>query len=389
MLERSFTANQGDSQRSLRVIHLITSLSRGGAEHMLYKLLSSLDRDRIEPVVISLVPGGVYAEKIADLGIPVHTLNWRRVWASPLALIRLARLVARIGPDIIHAWMYHAALAGLLSAPRRPMIIAIRQAMHGLAHEKPMTRLVIRALGQLSGKALAICYNARLSRTQHEGFGFAAKSSLVIPNGFDTELLKPDREQGTEIRKSLGLRTDQFVVLHLARLHPVKDHAAMLSAAQSLLPNPRFVFVLAGTGVTAAHPLFAHLDPDRFRLLGDRDDVPALLKAADLLCLSSIWGEAFPNVVGEAMASGVPCIATDIGDSAFVVGDTGMIVPPGDPEALAKAISHMAGLAAHERADLGARARQRIVENFSLAKVAHDYMDLYDAVLAKTSQRAA
>lgn len=226
-----------------------------------------------------------------------------------------------------------------------------------------------------------------MSREQHEAFGFSGDYALVIPNGFDLERFRPDAEQRRRQRQALGIPASARVVGHIARFHPMKDHALFLRAAvQVAHQNTDARFLLVGRDVVTANPAFAGIVPgdlaDRFMFLGERHDVPELMQAMDVFCQSS-WSEAFPNVLGEAMASGIPCIATDVGDSADIVADTGVIVPPRDEEALARGILKMLAKSPGERQSLGLRARERVERNYALPRIVEQYAMLYKRLAEK------
>ncbi|GEQ99776.1 glycosyl transferase [Iodidimonas gelatinilytica] len=370
---------------SKSVLHIITGLGRGGAEHMLYKLLSAMDGNLANHHVLSLGRGGPYAEKIRGLGIPVHELGMRMGRPNPMHLLRLRGLVRKLNPDLVHGWMYHGILAARLAAQGRPVVAGVRHSIYKLSDEKFTTRLVIRAVASLSPSLAALTYNAHLSLDQHRDIGFSSKKACVIPNGFDPDRLRPDPKGGTRLRAELGIRSDAFVVLHAARFHPMKDHESLLQAI-ARIKDQKMVFLLAGTQVDAGNPALSGLQDDRVYLLGERDDIVDLMTAADCLVNSS-WSEAFPNVLGEAMACGLPAIATDVGESAAILGETGLVVPPRDPEALAKVLVLMKDMPQEQRIDMGKRARQRVIETFSLSKVASDYLALYQDILDAGSQR--
>ena len=186
------------------------------------------------------------------------------------------------------------------------------------------------------------------------------------------------------IRESFSIPLDAPVVGHIGRFHPMKDHATFLNAAAQLdRTHSDTHFLLCGRDVTPENSDIASMsgenDLSRLHLLGERDDVPQLLSAMDVLCSSS-FSEAFPNVLGEAMAAGLPCVATDVGDSAQIVGDTGLIVPPRDPSALAQAISRLLQMNPAQRSALGRQAKNRIKEHYSLSRVVDSYQTLYQSV---------
>jgi len=211
--------------------------------------------------------------------------------------------------------------------------------------------------------------------------GYSAAKGMLVPNGFDTELLSPNAEARTRLRGRLGLADDAILVGHLARYHPVKDHATYLEAAGGL-SEPRIQFLMGGRGVDPSNKELAGLIErlglgSRVMLLGEVDDVGAILPGLDVLCVSS-RSEAFPNVVGEAMSCGVPCVTTDVGDAAQIVGETGRVVPVGDPARLAEALRAIVQMGAEARDRLGRVARQRIIEHYSLDSMITQYQRIYE-----------
>lgn len=370
----------------VRVLHVITGLGTGGAERMLVRLLAATDRQRFQPIVISLIDEGTQGEHIRDMDVPLYTLGMQRGRPSLAALRSLNRLVRELRVDVVHGWMYHAALAVTLVSRLRPAVIGIHHSLHEFSREKSGTRLVVRALRWSSLRADKIVYCSTASWKQHVDFGYPGVKSTVIPNGFDCDAFYPRAEEREGVRKSLGLKQDDFIVFNLGRYHPVKDHKNFLMAASLLIrsyQNARFV--LAGPGIDAGNTELVSaiaelgLEP-YFRLLGERQDICELMNGADVFSSSS-WGEAFPMTLGEAMACGVPCVATNAGDSAAIIGDTGYVVPVRDPEALAQAWGEMLKLGAAGRAKLGQAARQRVLTHFSLQSVAEAYQGLYEQLI--------
>lgn len=370
----------------MKVLHLITGLATGGAEQVLFNGLAGGLAGRFDSAVVSLHDEGTYGEAIRDLGVPVHALGMG--WGIPLpgAVKALRRVVADFQPEVIQGWMYHGNLAAILAgwlAPGRPAVAwNIRHSLYGLRAEKPLTRQVIRSNRALSARPDAILYNARLSRQQHETFGFAPDRGQVIPNGFDLARLRPVSERGLMVRHELGILGEARVVGHVARLHPMKDHARFLRAAARVARDREYVhFLLSGTEVTPDNSALVGIVPDalrqRFHFLGERADVPDLMRAMDVLCQSS-WSEAFPNVLGEAMAIGVPCVATDVGDSADIIGGTGVIVPPRDDEALTQGLLAMLAKSTEERRAMGEAARARVESRYSLDAMVAQYARLYE-----------
>lgn len=376
-------------QSHRRILHIITGLSTGGAERALYNLLSGGLGDAGETAVLSLSDEGSMGQHIRALGVPVMTLEMKRGMPTPAALIRLRRIVRDFQPDLIQGWMYHGNVAASLArrlARNKPAVIwNVRHSLYSLAAEKLMTRQVIRANRWLSSGADAIIYNSRVSRGQHEAFGFAAENGKVIANGFDTDSLRPDRDKRDAMRQSLGIAPDEVVVGHVARFHPMKNHAGFLKAAVQVLKlRPDVSFLLAGRNVGLENPALADIVParfqGRFRFVGERSDVPNLMQAMDVFCMSSAWGEAFPNVIAEAMAIGLPCVAKDVGDSRDIVGDSGVVVAPGDDDVLAAGMLTMLDKTADERRELGRAARKRIEQHYALPAIVRQYAEMYRVI---------
>ena len=239
-------------------------------------------------------------------------------------------------------------------------------------------------------RVIVSCSNAAVD--VHRKLGDADKFR-VIPNGTDLETFKPDADARRAVRDELGLDDSTPVIGMVARFHPQKDYPNLLAAAGQLVrSHPGVRFVLCGLGLDAANAPLASLlrangVENHVILTGLRRDIPRLLNAFDLHTLSSSFGEGFPNVVGEAMAAGVPCVVTDVGDSALIVGDTGITVPPRDPAALAQGWRELLDLPREELDVLRVRARQRIADEFSLGAIVAQYESLYEQVAAGRSRR--
>lgn len=371
----------------MKVVHVITGLHTGGAETMLHKLLMAMDRKRFQPAVVSLMEGGEVLEQIVAAGIPVHVLGMKRGAPTPAMLLKLRGLARALAPDVIQGWMYHGNLAGALLgrfAPGKPRLIwNIRHTVDDIGREKPMTRRVIRLGGLLKRAPYRIIFNSGISLDQHAGLGYPRDKGLMIPNGFDLSRFRPSLEAGTRLREELGLSPGTLLIGVAARRHPMKGHEEFLKAANLLMASKLDIrFVLAGRGVTSDDPRLRDLASvpnleGAVHLLGQREDMPSFFAALDLLCVPSIFGEGFPNVLGEAMACGVPCVATDVGESREIVADTGRVVKPGDPAALAEAMGELLVMTEEARSDLGKRCRARILENYSLEKIVERYAQLY------------
>jgi glycosyltransferase involved in cell wall biosynthesis len=366
-------------------MHVITGLDVGGAEMMLLRLLS-VNKREWEPAVVSLIDEGTIGPRIAALGIPVYSLGMRRGRPNPVRALSLMSITRQFHPQLIQGWMYHgnlmASLAGAASQERAPVIWGVHQSLSDLASMKVLTRAMIHLGAFFSRHPATIIYVSQLSAKQHEALGYHPVRSVVIPNGIDCQVFRPDDNARRLLRAELGIDTDATLVGLVARYHPVKDHASFLRAAAQAVRNyPDLYFLLVGKDVTQEQPalrelIAEHQLQDRTFLLGERFDIPHITAALDIACSAS-RGEAFSIAVAEAMACGVPCVVTDVGDSAYLVGDTGVTVPPRNPAALTHAIGQLIDAGSAKRRELGMAARKRIESEFSLSAIVRRFEDLY------------
>ena len=376
-----------------RIVHLITGLELGGAEMMLYALVRATERSWAEPVVVSLSAPGPLQPQIEALGVQVHSLASPDDPSRLRGLSRLPRLLRALKPDLVQTWMYHADLIGGL-ATRLLTTAPVVWGLHNSNLDPRTTKWTTRAtvwscarLSRLVPRRILSCSQAAMR--VHVALGYDAARMVVIPNGFDTERFRPDPSHYAAVRQELGLAPAATLIGLVARLHPQKDHGNFIAAAGLVARRrPLAHFVLIGTDVVADNPdLGAQIQatgtPERFHLLGARADLPRLTAAFDIGVTASAYGEAFPLVVGEAMACGVPCVVTDVGDSALMVADTGRVVPPRDPAALAAAIESLLDLPDGERRMIGTAARARICAEYALPVIAQRYHRLYDSLLAR------
>ena len=300
-----------------------------------------------------------------------------------MALLRLARRLRALDPDLVHTWMYHADLIGGLAA-RLAGIDAvawnIRNSDLSRASSSRSTRMVVRANALLSRRLprRILCCSERAMQI-HVAIGYDPARFELLPNGFDLSLFRPDPRARAAVRAEFDVADDAPLIGLVARWHAQKNHRGfVLAAAKLLRTHPDARFLLVGDQCDTHNPVLQQWlreagVTETFRLAGRRDDIARMTAAFDIATSASISGEAFPNVLGEAMACAVPCVATDVGDSAAIVGGTGRIVAPDDVDALADAWSSFLRLGPGERAALGESARRRVSENFELQAVADRY----------------
>ena len=382
----------------MKLAIVITGLSGGGAEMMLLKVLERLDRRRFSPHVISLTSRGEIGARIEKLGVPVECLGMRSGHFSPTKFLRLVGRLRKLHPDAVHTWMYHADLLGGLAARLagiRAVGWAIRHSNFSSSHSKRSTLWVMKACAVLSRRIpRRILCCSQIGNDVHVSAGYDEEKMVVIPNGFDLARFRPDADARVSVRAELGLSEDTPLVGLIARFDPQKDHAGFFeAAARTYRSRPDAHFLLAGTGAAGNNTALRRAIQQagvvgNTHLLGRREDIPRLMAALDVLVSSSSFGEGFPNVLGEAMACGVPCVVTDVGDSAEIVGETGRVVAPGDMAALAQDIVEVLGLSDKERRALGARARERVQARYRIGSVVRQYEEFYEHLIEREPMRA-
>ena len=369
-----------------RIAHVITNLGDGGAEGVLYRLCNH--DDRFDHVVISLMGEGRYAEYLRKIGVPVHCLEMPRGRVTLSGLRKLRALLKDSRPDAVQTWMYHGDLLGGIAA----RLAGIRNVVWGVRHGEPLK-------GRTTGTTIAIAHIcARLSRVVpraitccsrhacsiHVKMGYCENKMRVIPNGYDTDQLRPDEQQRARFREEIGAKDDIPIIGMVARYNAQKDHRNLFRAL-ALLERSEITFrcILIGTDMTAENTVLkAEIERfglvDKLVLLGPRTDIPTIMNGLDLHVLSS-RSEGFPNVVAEAMSCTTPCVVTDAGDAGLIVGDAGWVVPPSNPDALANAIG--SALALRRDADEWQvrrdACRSRIVAKFGVGAMVEAFEDCW------------
>ena len=381
------------------VMHVITSLDVGGTETVLARLVTGDSAGSVSHRVVSLKPGGVMRAGLDQKGIPVRDLAVRGNVGALGGLSRLAGLIRTTRPAVVHSWLYHAdllatlalALSGRRMATR--LVWGVRCSDMDMRRYGRSTRYVLKILPLLSSRTDLVLCNSEAGRTVHERLGYRPPEWRVVPNGLDVERFRPRPGERATIRAELGVGGDDFLVGMCARVDPMKDHVNFVKAAAMFAetaPEARFILIGAGTdepGSALDRAIAASGISGRFVRLGPRHDICRLHAALDIATLTSAFGEGFPNVLAEAMACGVPCVTTDVGDSAAIVGDTGVVVSPRNPAALAAAWERLRREGRDGRAARGAAARRRVADRFTLAAMIEAYRTLYRELVVSDTAR--
>lgn len=360
------------------ILFLARSLDRGGAERQLVVLVKGLARQGHAVAVAVFFGGGVYEAELAEAGVRVINLGKQGRWDVLPFLNRLVRLLRKERPAVLHSYLgvpniLAAALKPLLPGTR--IIWGVRASNVDLSRYDWLSRLAYSLERRLARFADCIISNSQAGKRYAVANGFSEDKIDVIPNGINTEYFRFVAEGRKKVRSAWGLDEDEVLVGLVARLDPMKDHLGFLAAAGRIARERHDVrFVCVGDGlVVYAEELKQQAATlgltNRLIWAGARDNMPAVYSALDIAVSSSSFGEGFSNTIAEAMACGVPCVVTDVGDSAHIVGDTGSVVAPGDHSALAAAIQHLIALPPEERRALGEMCRTRIVSEFDMHRL--------------------
>lgn len=362
-----------------RILHIISGLGVGGAETVLTQLAAALAARDMPQHVVSLSGPAPLAARLEADAVPLTRLDLARPTGLATALPRLVGLTRRFRPDVIQGWMYHGDITATLvhwAAPGRRN----RRLMWGVrCSDMDLDRhaKLIRAEAMLSRSPDIVVANSAAGADAHLAHKYKPRRLEIVANGIDTERFQPDASLRDAQRSALGIGADRRVAINVARVDPMKDHAGLLAAARQL-PDLALLLVGAGTEV---------LDlPANVRALGVRDDVPALLNAADIIVSGSAFGEGFSNALAEGMSTGLVPVATDVGDARLITGPAGSVVPPGDPHALRDELAALLALADGDFAERRATARTHIVGEFGIDRMVDRFAALYrdpaDAALA-------
>lgn len=379
------------SRHEMRIVHVITGLGIGGAESMLLQLIKASDRSKLKHVVLTLSAANAMVPEFEALGITVMNLRAAGL-GSLTAFFRARKLIKAFGPDVLMTWLHHSDLFGVMlrvAMPSLPLVWNIRCSKLSL-DELPWRNLVIvRVLAWLSWIPSIIVANSVAGKREHIAVGYRAARWRVLPNGFDTKRFTLNRDTGLKVRTASGIPMDGFVIGLVGRYHPMKGFDLFIRIAGRLAKTSRVAhFVLVGTDVDATNAelrdLIAAAELEgRVTLLGQRTDIADVMNAFDVIACTST-SEGFSNVIGEAMSCGVPCVATDVGDNATLVGPGGSIVAAGDADALLTELIRMVEMPPELFQELKIRARTHILKNFAIEDVAYRYEKLFNEFPIRT-----
>ncbi len=326
----------------IRIVFLARSLEQGGAERQLVTLVRGLDKRQFDPAVVCFYGEGPLEAELTAADVPVFVVGKRSRWDLLSFASRLVELLRSLHPDVLHSYLEVPNIVAALAKPflsGAPVVWGVRNCNVDLSGYDWFVRASYGLSARLSGCAALTIVNSNSGRAYYTSHGYSKTRTICIPNGIDTDRYCPSSEMRGRVRAIWGVPEDELLIGLVARLDLVKDHSTFLRAASMVARERKDVrFVCIGDGPGEYRARLEQLAGEvglngRLLWVGQCDDMPAAYCALDILCSAST-SEAFSNVIGEAMASQVPCVVTDVGDSSVVVGDTGVVVPTGDPEAL-------------------------------------------------------
>lgn len=375
----------------MRILYIITGLNSSGAELMLYKICTSLSKE-IDITVISLTNLGNIGINLRKKGIPVIFLSLHKsIFKCFFKIIHLFFLIRKNKPDIVHTWMYHADLiGGILSkiAGVKTIVWCIRNSNYSNINTKLTTRLVIWICAKIShcipSKIVSCSYN---SINFHKEIGYSKNNFIYIPNGVDTKMFYPSSFNSIFLKKELSISKSKRLIGIVGRFDPQKNHIGFIKCAYMLnkkYDNLVFIYVgkyLDKNNADIINEISNYNLSEIFYLLGERNDIPYIMSSLDILVSPSIYGEAFPNVIAEAMSAGVPCVVTDVGDSSLIVGPSGITVPPHDYQALYSALSNMLNKSRDDYKYLAHIARDRVINKYNITNITECYLNLYKSCI--------
>lgn len=376
----------------MHVLHIITSLYDGGAEGVLYRLCCN-DKNN-KHIIVSLRDQGKYGKLLSKHGIKTYSLNMQPGKFSFKALFKLIKIIRIEEAEIVQTWLYHSDFFGSIAARLagvRNLVWNIRHSNFNKDNTKKSLKILVKILAGLSyflPKKIIIC--SKKSIKIHKEFGYDEKKIVYVANGYDLNEFKPNPIQKFNFRKKYNFKNNLPIFGNVARYHPQKDHKNLLEALH-FLKRDKFFFkcILVGHRINKKNKILNNLVKklkleNEIIFLGQQKNINQIMNGIDIHILSSKYGEAFPNVVGEAMASGTPCVVTDVGDSSLIIDKTGWVVQPNNPKKLASSLKlSISYINTNRWLGICKSARKRIYNKFSIKNMIKNYIQVWKEISMK------
>lgn len=357
----------------MKLCFIIRDLDYGGAQRQLISLVNNLDPKKFDITLIVFYLTDKLEKDLITNKVKLISLNKKGRWDLFYFFFYLVKILKKINPDIIHSYLSSPNLLTIFLKPIFPhvkIVWGLRNSSMNISRYDWLYVLNLQLESFFSFFPDLIIANSYKAKENYLKRKYPPQKIKVIPNGINTEKFKPDGDARIALRREWNITDHEILIGLIARLDPMKDHPNFLRGAKLLLSqtsqNIRFVCVGEGSPIYTQklYQLTEELNlQNKLIWAGARNDMIAVYNALDFSTLTSIDGEGFSNAIGEAMACGKPCVVTDVGDSALVVGEIGIIVPPNNPEALVQAWQKMLQM---NRDKIGIEARNRILHNFSI-----------------------
>jgi glycosyltransferase involved in cell wall biosynthesis len=367
----------------LRIVHVITGLSTGGAEMMLFKLFKHIDHNAYKMIAVSLTGNGPVGKKMEASGAKIICLNIDKPLKFIKTLPKNIAMIKAFSPDIVQGWLYHGNLGASII---RKLVPSAKLAWN-LRSSKPSTvslnSKIVRWINvKLSRFPDLIISNTQTGLDYHKELGYQGRNYKILCNGVDVELYNPNEEKKEIFRIEHNIPLEAVVVVMIARNHASKGYQLLLSCANKMIQNDtNLYFILAGRDVLLLENNLQGREFEglkkRLLLLDEVDGSYDVLNAADIKVLASLWGEGFPNVLIEAMALEKLCVTTNTGDSAYVVDEIGFVVPPNDEKLLSNELIKVTTMPLEKRINMGKKARLKVMKQFDILSIKNKYQDVY------------
>lgn len=368
----------------IRILHITSGLNLGGAETTLFKICINSDKSLFEHIVISLTDSGYYYKNLTKNNIKVYTINFKKNIFDLLKFIKLIILIKRLKPSIVQTWMYHADIIGSIATRFVLNIPIVWNIRHGSIQNKFSSRIFLLLLSFFSKIYPSEIISCSIKGAKfHIDHGYQAKKISIINNGFDTNHFHKILPLKHKLTDELNIPRSSYIVLYPARFHDQKNHSMFIKAASKVIKTmPNVFFILCGKNINYSNKGLMKLlkykkVKKNFLLLDIQSDMRKIYSSANLTCLTSSYGEAFPNIIAESMACEVPCFSTPVGDAPFIIGDSKYIVDFDDYKKLSELIIEFLSKSENERSKIGNLFREKIKKNYDIDKLINNYEKIY------------